>query len=499
MPNMNAVDLSWLKWLQDSNNQMFLDIQQYRDFYNGEHDVKLTKTQASFLGLTQESIRALANYCSIPVDVTAERMYITGFGTVIDLLRELADLWWEESGMDLVQNHVHTGALVDGSAYVLVQPEPETGMPRYYYEPAFDGHNGMMVVYGDEARTPEYAFKQWRIEATGQRRLNVYFPDRIEKYIFETSGWQRFQDETDTSWPIPWTLEGQPIGIPVIHFPNNAQGDDYGKSELVPVVPLQRVMTRLIIALMANIDTSAFPIRTLTGDKAPKDMVLSPGALWTANSEKADWGSLPASPMDGLLGTIDKVIMMIAQVTRVPLSYFQVTRQVASAETQQAEDMALISRVEDRAFTFGSSWREVVRMAAKVWNAFGTGDKIPLDEPDELEILWREFVRIDRLDEETKRALIVQMLIQSGVPLAPALAAAGYSNSAIADMTLNAAALGAPVQNTATQDKQESTAPAESGSLDPLPLINTGQSGLKYANLTRSRLKTSISATRRIR
>ena len=56
MPNMNAVDLSWLKWLQDSNNQMFLDIQQYRDFYNGEHDVKLTKTQASFLGLSQDQV-----------------------------------------------------------------------------------------------------------------------------------------------------------------------------------------------------------------------------------------------------------------------------------------------------------------------------------------------------------------------------------------------------------------------------------------------------------
>ena len=56
--------------------------------------------------------------------------------------------------------------------------------------------------------------------------------------------------------------------MPVVHFPTNPNGDDYGTSELEAIIPLQRVLTSLWVDLIAAADELA-GIRERTGRAAP--------------------------------------------------------------------------------------------------------------------------------------------------------------------------------------------------------------------------------------
>src|SRR5690606_40483407 len=50
-----------------------------------------------------------------------------------------------------------------------------------------------------------------------------------------------FQPESDTTWPVMLNVPGT---VPVFHFANNARVNDYGQSELAPVLPLQDMLNR---------------------------------------------------------------------------------------------------------------------------------------------------------------------------------------------------------------------------------------------------------------
>lgn len=430
---LNEAVKAFETWLFQSDAAHWKDVGQYRDFYEGRHDITLTKRQEARLGLTTSQIHALANVCQMVVDTVAERMSISGFDAADDQTAAMLAEWWHNRDLDAYQDDIHLGALRDGDGYLLVGWDTEDGQPRFYYEPADDGTNGAGMVYASEYREPLYGYKRWRVEEgdeMGSQRLNLYFNDRVEKYITgRRGGWIEYSDPGDPAWPVPLVDRlGRPLGIPLFHFPSNPNGNDYGTSELEVIIPLQRVLTSLWVDLIAAADATGFQIITLTGDTPSAEMLNAARAIWYTPNPGAAWGTIPPGDLSVIVEAIRHTTMTIAQVSRVPLTMFQDTRAVSSSETIVASERGLVAKVNDRAKSFGLAWRAAMRYAVRLHNEF-TGSALPLDN---IRPRWASFEQVDALALESSRAAVAGAHIANGLSVEAAYQLAGYNEAKLA-------------------------------------------------------------------
>lgn len=230
---VNPAVLALARWqAEDYADQQrhYVDLRRWHD---GDHRVPLTDRQREYLALNSGFPWAM-NYLRLPVDLCVERLTIIGFDGPEGIGGEggLLDEWWTSGRMDAIQSQVHRAAARDGDTYILVEWDADTGRPTFSHEPAHDGDEGMKVHYlSNLRREMTMASKVWterRWDDAGQlqttRRLNLYLPDRLERYIENGRGWQTFE-EPGYPWPIP-----NPIGrIPVIHFRWHDSGDNWGR------------------------------------------------------------------------------------------------------------------------------------------------------------------------------------------------------------------------------------------------------------------------------
>jgi len=145
------------------------------------------------------------------------------------------------------------------------------------------------------------------------------------------------------------------------------------------------------------------------------------------SAEGARWGSVPAGDLSQLREEVSAWIVRMAQIAHIPLQYFQVTGQIASAATQQADDSQLVAKVSSEAVSLGNAWEDVMYLALKLNQAYGDGRDLARGE--NIETRWADFERVDRLAVEERRAAIMATLTNAGASLAGVLAlpALGYS------------------------------------------------------------------------
>jgi hypothetical protein len=433
----DAVQMSYLAWLADEDATRQANYTAYRDYYDGDHDTQLTARQRAYLEL-KAGVEFNTNYCPIVVDALARRLNVTGFecDTQADTLKE----WWQHSRMDAVQKVAHLSACRDGDSYVMVEWDNEQARPRFTAELAYNGTEGVKVHYSRERRgVIDFASKRWNVQAAGQtgttRRLNLYYPDRIEKYISQSGAfegnWQPYQDTGDGNWPIPWRDgAGRPLGVPVVHFRNNDQGYDYGTSELKKVLPLQNALNKSIIDLLGAADTTAFRNYVMLGDD-PTGLKVSPGSwIYSTRPPGGEEGVsvqvLPGEDMRPLIALKDSFAVEIARVTETPLSSFQLSGQVAAEGTLKQQESGLVARCVDRQVAFGNAWEDALYLARRLWNTYGPGG---LDETEDIDTQWSDAQT--RNETEFMAGLTAKSAM--GVPQEQLWRELGYDEQQIAD------------------------------------------------------------------
>ena len=390
---IDPVKLSFLEWLESEEQTRQANYVTFRDYYDGDHLSLLTARMRRFLELRQDQQFNL-NFCPIVVDSLAEKLKVAGFECDSD--QETLTEWWDLNRMDGMQAVAHLAAVRDGDTYVLVEWDNDEARPRFAQENAYDGTQGVHVVYSDEDHDcPLVAIKRWTMTSgpgISCRRVNLYFEDRIEKYTDggNTGGsWQQHMDEGQAEWPIWWTeggVEGGvPLGIPVIHFRNKDQGYSYGESELNDVTPVQNGLNKTFIDLLAAADTTGFRNYTMTGGD-PSDITTAPGSWLYATDPAAKISASDAADLSGLMDLKDSIAADIAKITRTPLSYFQLTGQVAAGDTLKEQRQGLTSKARDRQTTFGNCWEDVLYMGRKLCQEFGPG----IDQTQSIRTLWED-------------------------------------------------------------------------------------------------------------
>jgi len=423
---------AYLEWLLYEDSARRSRYRQYREYYDGEHDTQLSERMSDFLQV-KTGQQFNENYCPIVVDAKAERLSVTGFTCDYEDIAGLCWDWWQSNRMDARQNIVHTAAVRDGDTYVLVEWDNENDEPRFTFEPAYDGVEGVDVRY-DPNHSVLYAAKRWQIgaediENTGYRsRLNLYYPDHIEKYVSDSrdgANWEHYTEDGD--WTIPWVDgNGEPLGMPVIPFRNNAQGYDYGQSDLANAIPIQNALNKSVIDLLAAADTSAFRIYVATGDDW-SDFQVTPGVLMSSQKPDAKVSAIDGGSLAPLINLKDSFVMDLARVTRTPAHYFQNSRQRAAEGTLKQEEAGLISRIENAQVTFGNSWEDVMTMGLRLASVYGQQTV-----PDDM-ILSTQWTPAAIRDED-REIEIAKAKRGLGIPQEQLWAELGYSPGEIEDM-----------------------------------------------------------------
>lgn len=401
----------------------------YREYYDGDHATQLSDRQRKYLQI-KIGEEFNDNYCPVVIDAIAERLVVTGFDA--DEISALLWDWWQLDRMDATQGIVHKAAPRDGDAYLLVEWNNELGRPTFSYEPAFDGKDGVEIYYSLEKRDrAEVAAKRWATEEGD--RLNLYYPDRVEKYIRRGDGgeWEKYGSEL--YWTDNGIQNGEPLGIPIVHFRNGDQGYSYGQSELRNIIPLQNALNKSVIDLVAAADTTAFRIYWMIGDD-PSNIEITPGS-WIYSEKPPSGengvsiGHIPGEDLSKLIEFKDSFVTEIARVSRTPMSYFQMSRQRPAEGTLKQEESGLIARVKDRQVVFGNAWEDAMLLAARLWNAFGDGEAIDIDDL-KIQTIWK--------DPETRNdKVFLEMLkvkAELKVPIPELWAEMGYDADKIDEM-----------------------------------------------------------------
>ncbi len=265
---VNPASLALARWQAADYDDQQRHYVALREWYDGDHKVPLTDRQREYLALNAGFPWSL-NYLRLPVELCVERLTVTGFDGPDSIGGDagLLDEWWTSNRMDALQSQVHRATARDGDTYVLVEWDRDTGRPRFSHEPAHDGDEGMKVHYlSNLRREMTMASKVWtesRFDDRGRlattRRLNLYLPDRLERYIERGKGWEPFE-EPGYPWPIP-----NPIGrIPVVHFRWRDDGGNWGEAETEPLIPLQMALNKSVLDLLEAADKTGAALLTLT-------------------------------------------------------------------------------------------------------------------------------------------------------------------------------------------------------------------------------------------
>lgn len=438
-------------------------IQDYRDYVDGDQPDALTATQRNLLG---QDLDYTLNISETVVSVIADRLMSRGVEvieteeekqdreqqtqapippempnpeqmnagedvpeeteapvivpepepTLAEQLNPVVRKLWDKNKMDERQADVHWMAGRDGKAFIMPEYNPTEGMVEWAINPAFDGTTGVRMVYSEDNYKPLYAVKRWSVvphpadadQTTTVKRMNIYYPDRIEKWVArgaitaaDAGNWKPLDpNKTEVittehgsyratvEW---WTDEviatesvdaegnpttkrvfgrnGKPLGIPVFHFKANAQGNSEGRSDIAQVIAQQDVINRANAMVSAGEQFMGTPTIFIMSNSNIEELEMFPGSPIQL-SEDASVYVAPAADLAGLNDSLNAKIQRAATLARIPVSYFNVTGQIAAEGTQKQMEVLLTARVEKRQKAFGNRYEELVRMSLKLMAMF---------------------------------------------------------------------------------------------------------------------------------
>ncbi|MBK8305443.1 MAG: phage portal protein [Chloracidobacterium sp.] len=156
-------------------------------YYDGDHDLAFAtqKFENAFGTLFREFA---LNLCPVICDAVRDKLRVTGF-SVDSIAGKAHDVSagsrhsdtrriWHTNRMDTRAGEVHKEALKNGDAYIIMWPNAR-GEAVFYPNRAAN----MSVTYDEDSPgLIQRAAKHW-LDADKHVRLNLFYPDRIEKYI----------------------------------------------------------------------------------------------------------------------------------------------------------------------------------------------------------------------------------------------------------------------------------------------------------------------------
>jgi len=368
-------------------------------YYNGDHDLAFAteKFANTFGALFREFA---LNLCPAVCDAIRDKLKVEGFSVSSSTVRErssgaggaltdvrAADTIWRRNRMDARAGEVHKEALTNGDAYVIVWPDTE-GRAAIFPNAA----SSITVEYDEELPGKiVWAAKFWRT-ADKHTRLNLFYPDRIERYITKKPGEgvlpdvthfvrvqslkSKVQSDESSTIQKPKSEIQNPFGVvPVFHFANNASIGALGRSELEDVIPIQDGMNKSVLDMLVAMEFCSYRQRWAAGIEIQYDAEGNPQApfragvdhLWITSNADARFGDFDTANLDQFLKVKDGFRIDMASVTGTPLYYLLPHgRGFASGEALRKAESRFLAKVHDRQTTFGQILADVMQFALRI-------------------------------------------------------------------------------------------------------------------------------------
>jgi hypothetical protein len=338
------------------------------------------------------------NFTRTVVDSVLNRLEIANIMGTSESGTNVIKQTWEQNDMLLDQDEIHRKALTYGDCYVIVWPD-ETGTVTINYNSPLN----TVIIYDEEnPRIKKYAAKVWQMtETNGSKsmRLNLYYPDRIEKYESVAGDLDVLNQQT--IFTLIETVENPWNEIPVFHFRTQKQ---YGRPEHFDGYGPQDAVNKLIATHMYTVDYQGAPQRYALGfggngdeyedfneDSVKRDNLGSlqngPGQLWFLKGvDKV--GQFDPADHKAFTEPTREYVRAMASLTNTPLHYFERTGNVPSGEALRTAEAPLMKKVHDRQQSFGSAWRDLFRFVLRIEGII-----------EDVEVKWKHVESIDSLDQ----------------------------------------------------------------------------------------------------
>ena len=376
----------WLTETDDWGDRVKL----FRDYYDGNHRSKLTGNMKRMLRISGDAHDQFnENYCGLVVDTYADRLLVERMQGDSDEATEWATELMDANRFDGLQMDIHEATIRDGDTFVLLEYDNETDRVVFSHEPCWDGETGMIAVYDRRLKNILIAVKVWYEGLDDARRVNFYYPDRVEKYIADESGYG-MQPYVDDSTDERGIAEWLPGVVPVIHYRNRMRTmTQYGISELASVVPLQDALNRGLMSMVMTAELTAFLIRVAKGFEPPAEvspgMWITIGAEGLSNDQVADAFTLEPGGIVPFIDQANHLIEQIATISRTPLPT-TLGGDSASGEALKQRESGLLAKVRKAQVKVGNSHEDLMRVAVLLHNTF-SATRAPISD---WRCVWRD-------------------------------------------------------------------------------------------------------------
>lgn len=457
--------------------------------------------------LRQADIEFESNLCSPVIDAVNDRLLISSVTATAgadtdtaasDEATKLVTQIWDANELDTRYRSWNRKALRDGDAYVIVWPDqtPEPGDElsgdRDVTGAALEGvPAGVNITYADprcgrmfydpeNPRRKLFFAQMWEFTVVGEKkpriRMNLFYPDRIEKWISAPGDRQKVAKEftpfidldqdDDNDYPgsgadpdndpdsaSAWPMENPYGVVPVFHLRTAYEyGDPEHKNAFAP----QDALSRLIEMMMVVVEFNGYPQRyaiqeadsfgtqsiredplaehspadydrdiaegySLTeinagaiSNETGSNYEANPGAMQVYKGFK-EVGAFTTAVPQAFLEPMREFALLISASTSTPIWKFQgLGGQTPSGEALRIAEMPLVQKVMDRMAMFGGTWRDIVEFALLV-----------LEHAAKVTVTWANPATSDL----TEVWELVKLKIELGVPRDVALMQAGVSEA----------------------------------------------------------------------
>jgi hypothetical protein len=336
------------------------------------------------------------NFAKTVVDSVLNRLEINQVQATTQAANRFIDRIFDQTDIKIDINEIHRSALIHGDTYAIVWPDMTGQVAIDYNSPLTTA-----IVYDQEnPRVKSFAAKMWQVETENEKliRINLYYPDRIEKYegrgdleILTTAPAMNLTEVV----PNPWNE------IPVFHFRTHKP---YGKPEHYDAYGPQDAINKLINTHMYTVDYQGAPQRYALSnggnssefedfnddDTARENLGAlqnGPGQLWYLQGVSAV-GQFPAADPKTFTEPVMEFVNAMASITSTPTHYFTKGSYIPSGEALRVSEAPLTKKVLNRQLAFGNTWRDLFKFMLRV-------EGISAD----VEIDWQNPETIDTVDQ----------------------------------------------------------------------------------------------------
>lgn len=387
------------------------------------------------------------NFAKKPVAAAADRLEIAAVTGPDDVTTAELQRLWEDNSLGLEAPLQMRNACKFGDAYLIVWPADDdndgedegTTIASGRVDIFYNSPLTTRVIYDTEnPLRKSYAIRRWHC-ADGER-VDLYYPDRIEKYVLADGtqdNWDEWRDAEDDEWPYD-----NPYGeIPVFHLRTDRP---YGVPLHEGFYGPQDAITKLIISHLSTVDYQAGPQRYAMlesgatsadqeaddddfgfGDEdAPSEgdsqLRSHPGSLWWLQNVKGVGQFDPAVPAtftDPML----TYLRMGADLTNTPLHKVDPTGDHPSGESLRTAEAPFITKVKGLQRSFGTTYRETFDFAIRVARTLRGGamsrERVGVD------LRWEPAASLDPAEMWE----MAKLKKEAGLPLRQILLEAGYT------------------------------------------------------------------------